>query len=83
MLSAGLPNIYGQLNNTAWTVDNISTGCFYTLGASSSTSWNWVPNSSQSGEWNIAFNAGLSNAIYGSSDTVQPPAISTIYLIKH
>ena len=31
----------------------------------------------------IGFNASNSNSIYGNSDTVQPPAISTIYLIKH
>ena len=31
----------------------------------------------------INLDASLSNPIYGNSDTVQPPAVSTIYAIKY
>lgn len=32
---------------------------------------------------NITFNASKSNAIYGNSNTVQPPALAAKFLIKY
>ena len=31
---------------------------------------------------NLSLNASKSNAIYGNSDTVQPPALTMVYIIK-
>jgi microcystin-dependent protein len=74
---AGLPNITG-LNAAIRISDTTSepTGAFYRDKAA-----NYAGNSEDLGS-TISFDASLSNAIYGNSDTVQPPALTMVYIIK-
>ena len=73
--SAGIPNITGKATAT----DNVAAstgGAFYVSGAASCATGNYE---SRQQAW---FDASRSNAIYGASTTVQPPAISLIPQIK-
>lgn len=80
---AGLPNITGQLGN-----DSDSHAIFYaatTNGAfTGSKKARLAGGGSSSGEWyaSALLDASKSNAIYGNSDTVQPPALTMVYIIK-
>ena len=80
-LSAGLPNITGGFR----------TGWFYTQDRSDPTGAFGVDDTAKSTvecwetQYNaydgITFNASKSNAIYGNSNTVQPPSIVGMFLI--
>ena len=76
VLAAGLPNITGK-SEGCYRVNEYSDGAFYYVRES---------NSSLSGNTLLmqifGFDASRSNAIYGSSDTVQPPALSLIPQLK-
>lgn len=78
--SAGLPNITGRLGGiTAAWVDGAfgnSQEIFSSLVFASGTSY-W-----QTKAYDGNFNASKSNNIYGSSNTVQPPAICALICIK-
>ena len=70
-IAAGLPNITGRAGN----VDSYSsepTGCFYRHSTETSGK---IENTGGAKDPNLYFDASLSNSIYGSSNTVQPPAI--------
>ena len=69
--SAGLPNITGKVvTGAAWT-NGGSTGAF----TDKVEHGDWLSGKSyQSYNSHSTFNASRSNKIYGSSDTVQPPA---------
>lgn len=74
----GLPNITGDAFPFD-AEDNHFTGAF-----KKSTSHGWCAASA----WNanrevLAFDASLSNPIYGASNTVQPPALTCRYIIKY
>lgn len=74
----GLPNITGD----AFPFD--AEGNHFTGAFKKSTSHGWCPSSN----WNanrevLAFDASLSNPIYGASNTVQPPALTCRYIIKY
>ena len=78
-LNAGLPNIQGSWNQSSgyqsYTKDN---------GAIKSTS-SYSPASGAGSGWvneNISFDASRSNSIYGKSNTVQPPAVKMLLIIK-
>ena len=75
-LDAGLPNITGS-----YTCDNEqglnTTGAFY----SSSASGPGCKNDNACVKMN--FDASRSNSIYGKSSTVQPPALTTMIIIKY
>ena len=75
-LNAGLPNIVGLVNNSVF--DNAAaTGAFYlTIGGESGM------GATGKNKQNLNFAASRSNSIYGSSQTVQPPAILLIPQIK-
>ena len=75
-LNAGLPNIVGLANNCVF--DNAeATGAFYvTIGGESGRGLDGLNKK------NLNFDASRSNSIYGSSQTVQPPAILLIPQIK-
>lgn len=66
-VSAGLPNIIGDLGSQAFGTWN---GAFYNTGLKRSDSAH--PEQQNSGNY-AAFDASLSNPIYGNSDTVTPP----------
>ncbi|MDM8108553.1 hypothetical protein QUV93_01550 [Phascolarctobacterium faecium] len=76
-----MPEITGKIY-PIFSTENIVTGCsgaftgtiaYDGTRAAGSTDMAWV---------NVYFGASKSNAIYGASDTVQPPAISLIPQLK-
>ena len=87
----GLPNITGSTNQqysnsdtAGWhntTGADLGTGALYIKGSGS-------PSFTKQSAWSaytshpMAFDASRSNAIYGASNTVQPPALTTRYIIK-
>lgn len=77
--AAGLPNITGTANWNQNGKDYNFSGAFksstYMSGAN-------VGTGNSTGVWQLSFNAANSNSIYGSSNTVQPPALSLIPQIK-
>lgn len=76
VLNAGLPNITGWLAPNS----NISSsGSFYDDGTNNSNGY----GGNVLAHRKIAFDASRSNAIYGRSTTVQPPAVQTIICIKY
>lgn len=78
--AAGLPNITGTISNfKAATV--VKTGAF---SGSKSQAEAYIGASQWSGYLiSPRFDASESNAIYGKSSTVQPPALTTIICIKY
>lgn len=82
-LKAGLPNIEGSwipvgVSNHSSANDPV-TGAFINKAGNSVDSW------SRSGSlqtYGFDFDASLSNPIYGNSDTVQPPSIVGMWLVK-
>jgi hypothetical protein len=74
VIRAGLPNITGWVG-----VDrSASYGGAFAYGGQSQGAGSSSPSNIF-----VNFDASISNAIYGSSDTVQPPAITVIFLIKY
>ena len=78
-LAAGLPNITGSFGKTQ-TISNDSFGD----GAFKSVYEKMVGDASAGVTklYSFAFDASLSNPIYGSSDTVQPPSIVGLWCVK-
>ena len=75
---AGLPNVVGVVGP----IDDGSSlnisGSFYHAGA-----YSYDASSTGTGNgWKLGFDASRSNAIYGASDTVQPPALTLLPCIK-
>lgn len=80
VIAAGLPNIEGALSSYHSGVDT-RTGAF---SGSASTANSYVGGTTWSGYTiNPSFDASKSNAIYGKSYTVQPPALQTLIIIKY
>lgn len=78
---AGLPNISGSIYG-ALTYPNIDNadGVF---GESNEQSYGTYGSGGGGiSTINLSLNASKSNAIYGNSDTVQPPALTMVYIIK-
>ena len=80
---AGLPNITGSTGN-AGNIGNYHTA-IQSSGAITLTDWgnnSGVTDGSNQHGIIIGFDASLSNAIYGNSDTVQPKSLTMRYIIK-
>lgn len=79
-IDAGLPNITGTWGSGWSNGDSRQSGAFtrsYASGGSSATNGtNGFTN------W-LSFNASNSNSIYGNSETVQPPALTMLPVIKY
>ena len=81
---AGLPNITGNVGylksvaNTDLTKEWNGAFKWSTYSASS----NILSQTSSANTYDLEFDASKSNAIYGNSDTVQPPALTMVYIIK-
>ena len=75
--NAGLPNITGTVGATALNAIS-STGCFYKTSNTNAGIYGSTSKASI-----VGFNAANSNSIYGSSSTVQPPAVQTLICIKY
>lgn len=83
---AGLPNIKG---NAKLYIAAVGTaGVAYANGAMYGYEQKALPKGTKSGEETgttnnmVGFDASKSNPIYGNSDTVQPPALTMVYIIK-
>lgn len=75
--SAGLPNITGSANIS---FDDINIGgAFYISGDKDK----WAGTNTGNSRHLLDFDASKSDAIYGNSDTVQPPALTMHYIIKY
>lgn len=89
--NAGLPNITGALstyNNSILSLFNNVTGCFKRdKPKDSSLSYDDLPENTSQYAADYCnggiFDASKSNAIYGNSTTVQPPAVTMRYIIKY
>ena len=79
ILQAGLPNITGGLRALYFTAGE---GAYYGAIYGANMGSVFGIGSSNVVDCQAHFNAGLSSAIYGASDTVQPPAIVLIPQIK-
>lgn len=79
--NAGLPNIQGQLQALGAVAWGGGTGAFF-LGGEENCSPVMNANGWKS-PTQLNFSANTSNSIYGSSDTVQPPACYLIAQIKY
>lgn len=85
-LAAGLPNISGSLYMFDEASRQLRVGCSgaFTMQNSSSTIGSFSSGTKHDSVNSIAsFNASKSNAIYGKSSTVQPPAAKLIPIIKY
>lgn len=84
-LNAGLPNISGQIWNIAYQdaykSSGSSNGAFSKRTANEGTSF--IGTTEQYTADGFVFDASHSNAIYGKSSTVQPPALQLIPQIKY
>lgn len=78
--SAGLPNITGSIGITRLfphpeaTASKAFTTVFNKLPANTAYHYQWVDAAEKEGITTFQLDASQSNPIYGSSDTVQPPA---------
>lgn len=86
--AAGLPNITGR-RVASWGGGD-SDGRGYTTGCFKQDADKDIPPTINGENWNgdgngtgFAFDASLSNPIYGKSNTVQPPAVTMRYIIKY
>ena len=88
---AGLPNITGSIGNSGSANDQFlsdsTSASIKTKGALSITGYaSKTSMANGSDNYNtptgFGFDASKSNAIYGKSNTVQPPALTMVYIIK-
>lgn len=80
-LKAGLPNIEGHVANLGLNSSEATSDYSGAFVPSASTI-NYGGSSSGSKKTNLALDASLSNPIYGNSDTVQPPSVVGMWLVK-
>ena len=85
---AGLPNITGDVWTSvasfARVVQKVGGGVFDDSGNTNiSVSDDRTAGNGNGSYYTINFNASKSNAIYGNSTTVQPPALTMRYIIKY
>lgn len=76
---AGLPNITGTFYHDTNATSSLSGAFFsYTRGSSQ----NLKNDDTVKSSGYVSFDASKSNPIYGNSNTVQPPALTMVYIIK-
>lgn len=76
---AGLPNITGTFYHDPNVTSTLS-GAFFSYKRGNSR--NLQNDAANAGSGYVNFDASKSNPIYGNSDTVQPPALTMVYIIK-
>ena len=83
-MDAGIPNIYGEftcvVNNS---FENYLTGPFKNIRYGITGNAVKTETAPQNTMYGISFNASLANNIYGKANTVQPPAITFIPIIRY
>ena len=78
-----MPNIKGKLLIDKKDIRKVA-GAFSNLRYEAPSAGCWSANGSAVDGYNVTdFDASLSNSIYGTSGTVQPPAIQLIPQIKY
>lgn len=77
-LEAGLPNITGSAGHFNSLIEYVYSGAMFEKSSKSTADSN--AGATQAKE--IGFDASRSNKIYGSSDTVQPPSVVGLWLVK-
>ena len=81
-VEAGLPNITGEVATNTWIgLGEVSAGALYNPKKQEEYFMDRTPSSGQSA--GLALDASRSSSIYGSSTTVQPPAITYIPIIRY
>ena len=82
VLAAGLPNLVGRVNSggIGYSRDPFNCDGVFVNNGSSKTAMN---GGTIVIGYKILFDASKSNAIYGNSNTVQPPTITLIPQIKY
>jgi len=75
-----LPEIWGQLNNTAWVGDSYCKGAFTRVGINNDLA---IGTSTHAGALDVDFHASTVNNIYGSSNTVTPASIKVGMYISY
>lgn len=78
-LDAGLPNITGNLGSMLTDSGGNFSGAFFNNGKPRTRGWT---GNDYDEIRNIGFDANRSNNIYGKSNTVQPPAVKMLLIIK-
>lgn len=78
-MSAGLPNVNGTVNDLLGNPANYS-GAFFSSYNTLKGGINTIGNI---GWRHFDFDASRSSSVYGNSNTVQPPSLSIIYIIKY
>lgn len=78
-LAAGLPNITGRVYSVVMGGANINEGALSQSGSTNAT----IASGGGFITKSILFNASNSNAIYGASNTVQPPSFLLLPQIKY
>lgn len=78
-LDAGLPNITARMDKMMTDSGGEFSGAVYITGKPRVRGW---ASSEYDEIRNLAFDASRSSAIYGKSNTVQPPAVKMLLIIK-
>ena len=90
-IAAGLPNITGEVGPIQYRIAQMQSeqGAMYIdlSGPFGSTLWenyidSFYSNNGGEGFYRVSFDASKSNAIYGSSNTVQPPSYTVYYIMR-
>ena len=81
-MDAGLPNITGSFvpGSVPENHANYVKGAFYGMPDTDKMTSNSITATDP--DYGYGFDASKSNPIYGNSDTVQPPALTMVYIIK-
>ena len=76
---AGIPNIFGELGPLDDASKAVVNGPFYYVNR-----YSYDASSTGTGNgWRLGFDASRVSSVYGSSNTVQPPAIVMRFLVKY
>lgn len=78
-VDAGLPNIKGNLDSILTDSGGNFSGAFYYNGKPRTRGWE---GNNYDEIRNVGFDASRSNSIFGKSNTVQPPAVKMLLIIK-
>ncbi|WP_419557199.1 hypothetical protein [Phascolarctobacterium succinatutens] len=85
-MNAGLPNITGSFDIRGWrdgTMLHNSTGAMLIISEIGDNANTAQSTSALRQEDRILFDASKSNSAYGNSTTIQPAALTTMFLIKY
>ena len=83
-LSAGLPNIYGQIGEFGTSLATIANGAFTLTKRSQTYALGYAENLYRDNSVTTMYlNANLTSNVYGAASTVQPPAFMLLPQIRY